>query len=242
MCHPNGSSRSLFLLFALVVAVILQFSMPCLAATVGTIVPAYFYPGTGGPGGVGDGWGAMAAAAAEIPLTAIFNPNSGPLPGPPDPNYVNAMTNLEKASGQVVGYLYTGDGKTPLVKVEGEVSTYITQYASLIDGFFIDGMAVTPSTLSYYQQLDGYIKGLSPSYAVIGNPAQPNLNGVSPTNYLSTADIFNIFEGPNTGSGGFNEYPGGVNWFRRYPSDRFQTSSTMRQPRRCSLISTSRFY
>ena len=65
------------------------------AGNVGVIVPSYFYPGTGGPGGVGDGWAAMAAAASQIPVTAILNPDSGPLPGPADPNYITAMTNLE---------------------------------------------------------------------------------------------------------------------------------------------------
>ena len=32
--------------------------------------------------------------------------------GPPDPNYVNAMTNLENAGGSVVTYIYTGNGGT----------------------------------------------------------------------------------------------------------------------------------
>jgi hypothetical protein len=221
MFHSNGGSRSLLLSLALAAAAILQLPTPGLAAGVGTIVPAYFYPGTGGPGGVGDGWAAMAAAAAEIPLTAIFNPDSGPLPGPADPNYVTALTNLENAGGQAVAYVFTDFGSAPLATVEGEVSTYITQYGSLIDGFFLDGMSVTPSTLSYYQSLDSYIEGLDPSYAVIGNPGQPYLNGVSPTDYLSTGDIFNIFEGPDTGASGFNSYPYSQSWFQSYPGGRF---------------------
>lgn len=191
---------------------------PCLAASIGTIVPSYFYPGTGGPGGAGDGWAAMAAAAAQIPLTAIFNPNSGPLPGPPDPNYVNAMTNLENASGKVTAYVYTDNGMEPLATVESEITTYLTQYGSLIDGFFLDGMYVVPSTLSYYQSLDAYIRSLDPSYLVIGNPGQPYLNGVSPTDYLSTGDVFNIFEGTATG---FSSYPYSLNWLLSYPSGRF---------------------
>jgi hypothetical protein len=169
----------------------------------------------------------MAAAAGQIQVTAVFNPDSGPLPGPPDPNYVTAMTNLENASGKAVGYVYTDNGSAPLASVEGQVSTYISQYGSLIDGFFLDGMSVTPSTLSYYQSLDSYIKGLNSSYTVIGNPGQPYLNGVSPSQYLSTADVFDIFEGPNTapaGDPGFNNYPSGQNWFQSYPSDRFSNT------------------
>jgi tRNA A37 threonylcarbamoyladenosine synthetase subunit TsaC/SUA5/YrdC len=38
---------------------------------------------------------------------------------------------------------------------------------------------------------------------------------------LSTADIFNIFEGPNTGASGFNNYPFGQTWYQSYPSNRF---------------------
>jgi Spherulation-specific family 4 len=140
------------------------------AGGVGILVPAYFYPGTGGPGGVGNGWAAMAAAASEVPITAIFNPDSGPLPGPADPNYVTAMTNLENAGGKVVAYVYTDNGNTSISTVEGQISTYISQYGSLINGFLLDGMLVTPSTLSYYQSLDSYIKGRDSSYTVIGNP------------------------------------------------------------------------
>jgi Spherulation-specific family 4 len=61
-------------------------------ADLGILVPSYFYPGTGGPGGSGDGWAAMTAAASQVQITAILNPDSGPLPGPADPNYTNAMT------------------------------------------------------------------------------------------------------------------------------------------------------
>jgi hypothetical protein len=193
------------------------------AGSVGILVPSYFYPGTGGPGGVGDGWAAMAAAAREVSITAIFNPDSGPGPGE-DPNYASAMANLEAAGGKVVAYVYTDNGNAPLATVEGQISTYISQYGHLINGFFLDGMFVIPSTLSYYQSLDSYIKGLNSSYTVIGNPGQPFLNGVTPQQYLSTADIFNIFEGPNTappGDPGFNNYPYGLNWFQSYPSSRF---------------------
>lgn len=193
-------------------------------ADVGILVPSYFYPGTGGPGGSGDGWAAMTAAASQVQITAILNPASGPGPGA-DPNYTTAMTNLENAGGKVVAYVYTNGGNAPLATVESQISTYITQYGSLINGFYLDGMFVIPSTLSYYQSLNGYIKGLDPSYTVIGNPGQPFLNGVTPQQYLSTADVFNIFEGPNTapspGAAGFNDYPYGLNWFQSYSSKRF---------------------
>ncbi len=201
-------------------------------ADVGILVPSYFYPGTGGPGGSGDGWAAMTAAASKVQITAVLNPNSGP-GGSEDPAYAAAMANLEAAGGKVVAYVYTNSGNADLSSVESQIKTYITQYGSLINGFFLDGMFIANTTINgslvdtlpYYQSLYGYIKGLSSSYTVIGNPGQPFLNGVTPQQYLSTANIFNIFEGPNTapspGAPGFNDYPYGVNWFQSEPSNRF---------------------
>ena len=126
----------------------------------------------------------MAAAAAKVPITAIFNPDSGPVAGPPSAAYTAAFTQLEAAGGKVVAYVYTdngnADGTASLSKVEGEISTYISQYGSLINGFLLDGTLITPSTLSYYVALQSYIKGLSPSYRS-GAPPTP----VSVTAYHS---------------------------------------------------------
>jgi hypothetical protein len=147
-------------------------SAPAQAGDLGALVPAYFYPGTGGAGGVGDGWAQMASAASQIPVTAIFNPDSGPLPGPPDPNYVTALTNLESAGGTVVAYVYSGYTTVPLATVESQISTYLTQYGGLINGFFVDAMTNdnSPADLAYYHTLYTYIKGLNSSYDVIANP------------------------------------------------------------------------
>ena len=221
MYRRRGGSIVVSLTVALVAVV--QSPRFSWAGQIGVVVPSYFYPGTGGPGGTGDGWAAMAAAAGQVPVTAVLNPNSGPLAGPADPSYVTAMTNLENAGGKVVAYVYTNNGSAPLATVESQVSTYITQYGSQINGFFLDGMYVTPGTLSYYQSLASYIKGLNASYTIIGNPGQPYLNGVSAANYLSTADVFNIFEGTNSGASGFNTFPFGQNWYQSYPPGRFSS-------------------
>ncbi len=171
---------------------------------------------------MGDGWAAMAVAAAKVPITAIFNPNSGPAAGPANSAYTAAFTQLEAAGGKVVAYVYTengnADGTAPLNTVEGEISTYISQYGSLLSGFLLDGTLITPSTISYYVALHSYIKGLSPSYTVLANPGQPYLNGVSPQDYLGTADVFNLFEGT---SGAYAAYPTGQTWYESSPSNRF---------------------
>jgi hypothetical protein len=183
------------------------------AGGVGVLVPAYFYPGTGGPGGVGDGWAAMAAAAAEIPVTAIFNPNSGPGPSP-DPNYVNAMTNLENAGGKAVAYIDTDYGNLPLATVEAEVTTYLSQYGSLINGFFLDRMSTSPSEVSYYNALYTFIKDQNASDQVIGNPGTATNQAYLTT---PTADTFVTFE--NDAS----LYAGATppSWVYNYPATTF---------------------
>jgi Spherulation-specific family 4/Domain of unknown function (DUF4214) len=188
---------------------------------LGIIVPAYFAPGNGGPGGIGDGWAAMAAAASKVSITAIFNPNSGPASSA-SPAYASAFTNLEAAGGKVVAYVSTDNGNAngtaPLATVENDVMTYLTQYPGQIDGFMLDQMLVTPTTLPYYNNLFSYVKSLSASLTVIGNPGQPYLNGTTPEQYLGVADVFNIFEGTNAS---YASFPTGQTWYQSYPSDRF---------------------
>ncbi len=225
MSDTKTRTRSAFFSRPLAGAALLLVPVLCSAGNVGLIVPSYFYPGSGGPGGNGDGWAAMASAASQVQVTAILNPNSGPIAGPADPNYVSAMTNLENAGGQVVAYVDTANGNAPLATVESEISTYVGQYGHLVGGFFLDDMNLLPGTLSYYQNLDAYIKGLGASYLVVGNPGQPFLNGVAPADYLATANVFDLFEGPNTapaGQTGFNNYPYGLNWFQSASSSQIE--------------------
>ncbi len=172
VAHSKFAYGYMLLCTAVVVTGMIGLPPPAIAGSMGVLVPAYFYPGTGGSEGYTDGWAQMAATANQIPVTAIFNPDSGPLPGPADPNYVNAMTNLENAGGKAVAYVYTNYANVPVSVVESELSTYISQYGKLINGFFLDAMTNdnSASDLAYYHTLYTFIKGLSSSYQVIGNP------------------------------------------------------------------------
>jgi hypothetical protein len=213
--------RSLSIILAL--AAIAGVPFAARAGDMGILVPAYFYPGTGGTEGNTDGWAQMAASAGKVPITAIFNPNSGP-GNSPDPNYISAMTNLELAGGKVVAYVYTNYGNTPIATVEGEINTYLSQYGNLtghpitnlINGFFLDGMSNSPSVVSYYQTLYSYIKGLSSSYQVIGNPGT-----TTDQSYLSsnppTANTVMTYEGPAA------NYPAATppSWVSNYPASDF---------------------
>jgi hypothetical protein len=204
MRNPNSVSR--WVVFSIALAGIIGPPRAAVAGSMGVLVPAYFYPGTGGTEGYTDGWAQMAASAGQIPVTAIFNPDSGPLPGPADPNYITAMTNLELAGGKTVAYIDTDYGAIPLATVEGNITTYLGQYgnlasnpiANLIDGFFFDRMSNDPSEVAYYQSLYAFIKALSPSYQVIGNPGT-----ATNSSYLAasppTADTFLTYEGDAAG-------------------------------------------
>ena len=205
MCKSRSVSRHVSALILMGIAGIIASPPSVNAGSVEALVPAYFSPGTGGPGGVGDGWAAMANAASTISVTAIFNPDNGPGPGA-DANYVTAMTNLELAGGKVVAYVYTGYGTIPLSTVEGEINTYLSQYGNLmsnpiknlINGFFFDGMSTDPSQVAYYQSLNSFVKGLSASYAVIGNPGT-----ATNSSYLAAsppaANTFVTYEGNAAG-------------------------------------------
>jgi hypothetical protein len=107
----------------------------------------------------------------------------------------------------------------------GKRLNHVLQYGKLVDGIFLDDVNVLPGTLSYYATLNSYVRGLNPSYLVASNPGQPFLNGVSPADYLSVADVIDLFEGPDKGApgaAGFNNYPYGLNWFLDYPNQHFE--------------------
>jgi Spherulation-specific family 4 len=214
MSRSNSSPRSPLFLFAFTAVALPQLPTPSLSHTLGIIVPAYFYPGAGGPGGAGDGWAAMDAAATQVPLTAVLNPDNGP-GAAQDPNYAIAVNKLEAAGGKVVGYVGTSYASVPLSSVEGEVSTFITLYPE-IDGFFLDQASNSPAALPYYQALYAYIVGLSSSYRMIINPGMATDQA-----YLSasppTADVFNTFENLNV------DYPGATppSWVHLYSASRF---------------------
>ena len=147
------------------------------------LVPAYFYPTTS------NDWNRMDAAARQVSLTAILNPNSGPGTSA-DPNYVTATNKLLASGGSVVGYVSTSYGSRSLASVEADIATYIRLYK--VSGFFVDEMSNSASEVAYYAALYSYIKNLNPAYQVIGNP------GTSvPEVYLTTptADTLVTFEG-----------------------------------------------
>ena len=102
--------------------------------------------------------------------------------------------------------------------VESQINTYITQYGSRINGFFVDVMTNDGSAahVAYYHSLYGYIKGLNASYKVIGNPGTSTVES-----YLAPAtrgaDILVTYENPAANYSGTS--PAG--WVAGYSPDHF---------------------
>jgi hypothetical protein len=221
MRPSNGIMRGACLSMALALVGTLGSPAPA-RAELGALIPAYFYPGTGGTEGYTNGWAEMAAAAGTIPITAIFNPASGP-GGSVNSDYVKAITNLENAGGKVVAYIDTDYGAIPQATVLNEVNIYRSQYGSLIQGFFLDRMQNVDGTVSdptqyltYYHGIYEGIKGISPSYQVIGNPGTNTTPG-----YLAPgtrgADTLVTFEDFAANYSGYSPSP----WTSAYSPDHF---------------------
>ncbi len=135
-----------------------------LARGVEVLIPSYFYPA-----GAGNGWPQLNTAAAQVALTAILNPNSGP-GATVDPNYTNAVNSLRNSGGRVIGYVSTVYATRPAAQVKADILKYKNLYA--IDGIFLDEMTNSNlgSDLNYYADIYGYIKSLNADYRVVGNP------------------------------------------------------------------------
>ncbi|QGZ66085.1 spherulation-specific family 4 protein [Paraburkholderia acidisoli] len=175
---------------------------------VGLVVPSYFDAAKNVAG-----WNILTAAALKIPVSAILNPNNGPGTSQ-DANYVAAIKRLNVAGGKVLAYVSTSYSKRPLSAVVADINKYLAFYT--VDGFFIDEMTSDALTahIQYYQSIYNYIKGLKPTYTVMGNP------GVNvPELYASlpTADRFVVFESDVRSYTSYKP----LAWQASYPKSRF---------------------
>ncbi len=165
-------------------ACLVVLSMETAFAKLDVIVPAYFYPVNNSP------WDDLNDAAAQVDITAIMNPGSGPGTSQ-NSDYVEVVDNLRSAGGRVIGYVHTSYGARALSTVLDEIDDYNSWYN--IDGIFIDEMANTgpAETLDYYRDIYNHVKSIDPDWKVVGNPGTDTLE-----QYLTwpTADQFVIFE------------------------------------------------
>ena len=175
--------------------------------TLELLVPAYFYPEP-----ESTYWADMTAAAKEVRITAILNPNSGPGKRI-DSTYVKVVGDFRQAGGTVIGYVSTRYTKRPLDTVKADVDRYIDWYP--IDGIFVDEMSNKnqEAHFVYYADLYAYIQSKDTRYRVIANPGTNTLE-----EYLrrQTADVFVLYEDPK----GYETYAPDA-WVANYPRERF---------------------
>ena len=153
------------------------------AHAVNILLPAYFYSSSDPNQSF---WDEMTAAAGQVGITAIMNPDSGP-GSSVNSDYTTAVDVLRAAGGKVVGYVHTSYGARSQTEVLSEVSSYASFYN--IDGIFLDEMSNTSVDLAYYQSLYSNIKSTNPGYRIFGNPGTNTLES-----YLTAADVLVTFE------------------------------------------------
>jgi len=139
----------------------------------------------------GAAWDQLIAAASQVKIVAIINPNSGPL-ATVDSAYSTYMTKLANAGIEMVGYVYTTYGQRPIADVKNDVNTYATKYP-LVKGIFLDEASDKAADVAFYTQVYQHVMS-KPGYAHnILNP------GVQPdAGYLPIATNIVIFENYGT--------------------------------------------
>ena len=130
------------------------------------LIPLYSYPTWYNPETYI--WSDIAAAASQVPIMAIINPNNGPDSQPPNQDYVRGLEDLRQAEVTILGYVFTQYGDRPIAEVKKDIDLYNNHYN--IDGIFLDEAASNVNQLDYYQEIYNYIQTQTSLEAVILNP------------------------------------------------------------------------
>jgi hypothetical protein len=169
-------------------------SAAAVAGDLSILLPLYSYPNWYA-GAAAYEWDDVASAAAQVPITAIINPNSGPNGGPPNADYVHGMADLAAAGVTMVGYVATNYGNTalrPLAAVKLDIDIYEQSFSAHgVSGIFLDEASNAPGMVAYYAELYAYIRSKPHLGKVFANPGTQ-----VPEAYVSTptADSTVIFE------------------------------------------------
>ncbi len=100
-------------------------------------VPLYIWPDTANPNGA---WRQVANAASLAPVTAVINPNSGPVLPVPQA-FLDGIRVLQAAGVRVLGYVPTGFGARAESAIHADMDAYLRQYG--VDGIFLDEVETT---------------------------------------------------------------------------------------------------
>jgi hypothetical protein len=135
----------------------------------------------------GAAWDQLVAAASQVKIVAIINPNSGPL-STVDSSYSTYMTKLQNAGIEMVGYVHTTYGQRSINDVKADIDTWASKYP-LIKGIFLDEASNSASDIAYYTQVYQYVMSKSGYVHSILNP------GVQPdSGYVAIATNIVVFE------------------------------------------------
>ncbi|STX29116.1 Spherulation-specific family 4 [Legionella beliardensis] len=169
-------------------------------------VPSYFYPCTGSSNCY---WDQLIKAAPTAGI-ALINPANGP-GSSKSTAYAQQVTRSKNAGQAVLGYVYTSYAKRSLAAVKADIDKFYQWYA--VDGIFFDeGFSSNCGQLSYYQNLNNYVKAKGGKGITI-----VNFGTGTPECYINSADILVTFE---------SDYRAYVNWRpvgweTKYPASRF---------------------
>jgi hypothetical protein len=185
-----------------------QVSPAC--ANLGILIPLYSYPNWYDPDNYV--WGEVAAAANHLPVTAVINPEDGPVSCPPNSDYQHGLDELRTAGVTILGYVYTSYGTRDPALVQADVDLYDQCFD--IDGIFFDETSSTSADLAYYTMLYNYVKSKPNLDSVVLNPGTQ-----VEESYLGTpaGDTTVIFEGQ---SGDWTPYIPDA-YLSAYTPDRF---------------------
>lgn len=155
----------------------------------GLLIPLFIYPTTTST------WSSIAALPAaypNVPVIAIVNPANG-VGASKDLNYVAAINSLKSSGVITIGYITTGYGSIPLQSVKTSIDLWKSYYG--VTGIFLDAMAYTPGSESYYQSIESYAKGTDGMNIVIGNPGTETI-----ASYIGNGGVDNIGFYENSGT------------------------------------------
>jgi len=164
-------------------------SQATIASMPKILLPLYIYPNWYEPESYV--WSDVASAAAQVPITAIVNPNNGPDGKPPNEDYQRGLADLRETNITLIGYVYTLYGDRPIKEVKQDINLYDRYYN--LDGIFLDESASSGKQLAYYQKLYKYIKTKNNAYQVVINPGTHTDEVYSATPAADTTVIFEHF-------------------------------------------------
>ena len=132
------------------------------------LIPLYIYPDLRSEN---SRWRAVVEAQSKVDITAIINPNNGPLGDISDSryrDYQNSIRILRNAKVKVLGYVYTSYGKRDKEQIKADIDKY-SQYYDL-DGIFFDEAANTTKDKDFYAQLAAYVRTADKLKTIVLNP------------------------------------------------------------------------